>query len=154
MADTQIDLGSLRRSLAVRLAVLALAVAVGLALQHVLSEYLERIQTLSQTNMLEARAALARVFELAAVAVFGLTGMIGVLVTLSSRRSLALERFPAPGPLSWGTRRVFTGPPARKLARVGIGLGITLVLASAAGAGLMWYMAAVLRACRAGVRLT
>ena len=150
----QIDPGYTRRSLVARLVVLAGAIAIGLVLQHLLTAYLERIQTLSRTNLLEARAALARVFEVAGVAVFGLTGGLGVGILLSCRRSLALEQFPPPGVWSWGSRRVVTGPPARDLARIGMGLGITLVLASAAAGGLMWYIAAVLRACRAGVGST
>jgi hypothetical protein len=97
---------------------------------------------------------LARVFQVASVVVFGLTGALGVTVTLSCRRSLAREEFPPPGLWSWGARRVVTGAAARRLARIGMGLGITLALASAAGGGLLWYMAAVLRACRAGVGST
>jgi hypothetical protein len=142
-----------RRALLARLAALVVAVGLGLVLQNVLTARLASIDALAKTDLLAARAQLARVFEIAGVCVFGLTGAIGVMVISSSRRSLALEQFPPPGRWSWGSRRaVLTGKRARTFAQVGIGLGVTLVLASAAGGGLLWYMAAVLRACRAGVR--
>jgi len=86
-----------------------------------------------------------------AVAVFGLTAAVGVGVVAACRRAAALEIFPPPGIWSWGTRRVVTGPAARRFARVGIGLGAVLVAASLAGGGLLWYAGAVVRACRAGV---
>ena len=147
--------GSALRALLVRLAIVASAIAAGLALQHVLSARLASIDALAKTDLLAARAELARIFEIASVAVFGLTGAVGVMIVLSCRRSLALQQFPPPGRWSWGSARaVVTGPRARSLARVGMALGVTLVLASAAGGGLMWYMAQVLRACRAGVSAT
>jgi hypothetical protein len=155
MEAAPIPAGLALRALLVRLAIVAAAIAAGLALQHVLSARLARIDALARTDLLAARAELARIFEIASVAVFGLTGTIGVMIVLSCRRSLALQQFPPPGRWSWGSARaVVTGPRARSLARVGIVLGVTLVLASAAGGGLMWYMAAVLRACRAGVSTT
>ncbi|MFI5316474.1 MAG: hypothetical protein ACHQ6T_12295 [Myxococcota bacterium] len=151
MTDPPTSAAPARRGLLTRLGVLAGAVAVGVALQRLLAAHLQSIQDLSRTDMLAARAELARLFELASVCVFGLTGALGVGIVLSSRRSLALLQFPPPGAWSWGSRRVVTGLPARKMALAGVGLGVTLVLASAAGGGLLWYMATVLRACRAGV---
>lgn len=141
-----------RRALLARLTVLAGAIALGLVLQHLVSAQLERIQTRSQTDLLGARAELASLFEVASVSVFGLTGALGVMIVIACRRSLALLEFPPPGLLSWGSRRVIaTGERARHAAVLGIALGVTLVLASAAGGGLLWYMARILRVCRAGV---
>ncbi len=143
---------SAKRALLARLAVLAGAIALGLALQHVVSAQLERIQTRSQTDLLGARAELASLLEVAGVSVFGLTGALGVMIAVACRRSLALLEFPPPGLLSWGSRRVIaTGERARRAAVLGIALGVTLALTSAAGSGLLWYMARILRACRAGV---
>jgi hypothetical protein len=147
--------GSLRRALLVRVAVLGAAVALGLALQHALAQRLTRIDALAKTDLIAARAELARICEVASVSVFGLTGAVGVMVVFACRRSLALNQFPPPGSWSWGrARAVVTGPRARTLAHFGLALGVTLVAASAAGGGLLWYMARVLRACRAGVTLT
>lgn len=152
MQAAQLPGRRMRRALLARLAALAVAIAGGLALQHVLAARLAEIDALSKTDMLAARAELARIFQIASVSVFGLTGALGVVVVLASRRASALQQFPPPGRLSWGSARpVVTGPRAVTCARIGIALGVTLVLASAAGGGLMWYMAAVLRACRAGV---
>jgi hypothetical protein len=155
MEATPNPTGLAGRALLARLTAVVVAVALGLVLQQVLMAWLASIDALAKTDLLGARAQLASIFEIASVSVFGLTGAVGVTIVLSCRRSLALEQFPPPGRWSWGNRRaVVTGPRARSLAQVGIVLGVTLVLASAAGGGLMWYMAVVLRACRAGVRAT
>jgi hypothetical protein len=142
----------LRRSLLARLALLALAVALGLALQHWLTGRLAAIDARSRTDLLGARAELASLLEIASVSVFGMTGAVGVMVILASRRSLQVGVFPAPGVWSWGSRTV-TGPLARKGAIAAIFLGVTLIAASAAGGGLTWYMAKVVRSCRAGAIL-
>ncbi len=145
----------LRYGLPLRFAVVAAAIALGLVAQHVLSAYLWQIEELSETNLLEARASLARVLEVASVVVFGLTGSLGVTLFLAMRRSLALARFPVSDLWSFGSRRQPTlGPQARAWARAGMALAIALILASAAGGALGWYMAAVLRACRSGVIVT
>src|SRR5262245_4502723 len=144
-----------RYGLALRLAVMAGAVALGLLAQHWLSAYLWEIEELSQTDLLAARASLARVLEVASVVVFGLTGSIGVTLFRSMRRSLALERFPVSDLWSFGSRRQPSiGPQARSWARAGMALAIALILASCAGGALGWYIAAVLRACRTGVIVT
>jgi hypothetical protein len=70
---------------------------------------------------------------------------------LACRRSLQTLEFPPSGLWSWGGPRRVTGERARIFARVGIGLAAVLIAASAAGGGLAWYAAAVLRACRSGV---
>jgi hypothetical protein len=119
--------------LGLRLAVLVAAIAVGLLLQHLLALRLAALDDLARTDLLRARAELASLMQGIAVLVFGLTGGLGVGIVLSSRR------------------RVVTAPAARRLAQIGIALGVLLVAASAAGGGLLWYMAAVVRACRAGV---
>jgi hypothetical protein len=141
------------RGVLARVAILAAAVTAGLVLHAVLAARLDAIQALSQTDLLAARASLAQILEVTAVGLFGATGALGVAIVLACRKSLALLHTPAPGRLSWGARKAVTGPPARRRARIGMALGIALVLASAAAGGLTWYMAVVLRACRAGVPL-
>jgi hypothetical protein len=141
-----------RSGVRMRLLVLAGAVAVGLVAQQLVVAHLVRIEELSRIDMLQARADLALVLEIASVAVFGMTGSVGVSLLITLRRSLALEQFPPPGMWSWGTaRRTVTGRAARVYARFGMVLAIVLILASCAGGALTWYMASVLRACRAGV---
>jgi len=140
------------RSLALRLAVLGLAVALGLGLERLLAARLEELDALghrSYADLLLARAQLATLLQQVAVGVFGLTAALGVGVIAACRRSLALELFPPPGSWSWGGRRKVAGRQAVLAARIGLGLGVALVLASAAGGGLLWYVAAVVRACRA-----
>ncbi len=141
-----------RNSLPVRVGAVVAAVVLGLVAHYLLTAHLLRIQELSQTDLLQARAALARVLEVASVVVFGLTGSIGVSLLVSMRKSLAQQRFPASDLWSWGSRRqAVTGPRSRALARFGMALAIALILASCAGGALTWYVASVLRACRAGV---
>jgi hypothetical protein len=151
MSSVEPTLNVSRRALAPRLALLALAIVLGLAGQHWLESYLAQIQEYAKTDLLGARAWLARVFEIGGLLLFGCTGVVGVGVLQSCRRSLVLGVFPAPGLWSWGSAVRFTGARARTMARIGLVLGAMLVAASAAGAGLCWYAAAVLRACRAGV---
>ncbi len=129
--------------------VVAAALAVGLLLQRGLAARLEAIRVLSQTDMLAARAELAFVLQVVAVAVFGSTGMLGVALIAASWRAIRLEHFPPPGAWSWRSARVVTGPRARRLALVSLALAAALVLCSAAGGALTWYMAAVLLACKA-----
>jgi hypothetical protein len=140
-----------RRIVATRLAVLAVAVALGLGLQHALELRLEALDELAKTDVLRARAELATLLQVIAVLVFGLTATLGVSIAVSCRHAITEERFPPPGVWSWGSRRVMTGPAARRMAQIGVGLGAALFAASAAGGGLLWYMAVVVRACRAGV---
>lgn len=140
------------RPLAVRLLAVAGAVALGLALQQVVAARLAAIQALARTDMLAARAELAVVFRVAAVALFAGIGGLGAAIVLSSRRALAEGRFPPSGALAFGrARQAATGAPALRLARIGIALGALLVACSAAAGGLLWHMAQVLLACRAGV---
>ena len=139
------------RALLPRLGFLLLAIAVGLALHQVLSVYLAQIGEDSKTDLLGARRELARVFELLGLGVFGLTGATGVAMVLACRRAAERAEFPPPGMWSVGGARRVTGPRAQLLARVGMGLGAAVVAASAAGGGLAFYAASVLRACRAGV---
>lgn len=140
-----------RRIVATRLAVLAVAVALGLVMQHALELRLEALDELARTDVLRARAELATLLQAIAVLVFGLTAALGVSITVSCRRAIAEERFPPPGVWSWGSQRVVSGPAARRTAQIGVGLGAALFAASAAGGGLLWYMAVVVRACRAGL---
>ena len=137
------------RSRATLCAAVALAVLLGLALQHVLRTRLDEIQSLASHDVIRARAELAGILQIVAVGVFGTTGALGVAIFLSSRRAFWEERFPPSGAWSWSAPRVVTGPQARRMARIGMGLALVLVLASLAGATLTWYMAGVLLACRA-----
>jgi hypothetical protein len=130
-------------------ATLALAVLLGLALQHVLRARLDEIQALANHDVIRARAELAGILRGVAVAVFGSTGALGVAIFAAGRRAFREERFPPPGPWSWGARRVVAGPRARAMARAAMGLALALVLLSAAGGALVWFIASVLLACRA-----
>ena len=137
------------RALLARVAVIALAVGLGLLLQRALARELEEIRVLAETDVLAARAELAGWFRIGGALLFGLTGAIGVSILASSRRAIAEGRFPPPGVWSWGAARIVTGTAARRMGWIGIGLGAALVLCSALAAGLTWWMAAVLLACRA-----
>jgi hypothetical protein len=140
------------RPLAVRLLAVAGAVALGLALQQAVATRLAAIQALAETDVVAARRELALLLRVAAAALFAGVGGLGVAIVLSCRRARAEGRFPPSGALAFGrARRVVTGAPAQRLARIGIGLGAGLVVCSAAAGGLLWYMARVLLLCRAGV---
>jgi hypothetical protein len=140
------------RPLAVRLLVVAAAIVLGLALQDVVTERLAAIQARSQSDLLGARRELALLLRVGAVALFGLTGGIGVATLLSSRRALSEGRFPPSGTWSLGRARPpITGPRARQLATAGLVLGALLVAFSALAGGLVWYVSTALLACRAGV---
>jgi hypothetical protein len=126
MATPQLTPGPTRSLLARRFLVLALAVGLGLALQHLLSLRLERIAVLAESDVLAARAELALVIRVVGTLVLGLTGGLGVAIALQSRRMRdARERF-------------------------GVGLGAALFALSGVALAMFWYVAAVLAACRAG----
>jgi hypothetical protein len=91
----------------------------------VLSARLDGIAALAEREMLAARAELALVFRVVGTLVFGLTGALGVAIASSSR------------------------PMRDTRERLGVGVGIALFVLSATGLALIWYMAAVLAACRA-----
>jgi hypothetical protein len=137
------------RPLLPRLALLALAIALGLFLQRVVMARLEEIQALSNQDVLRARAELAAFLRVGSVLLFGFVATTGLAIVASARRALATGQFPPPGIWSWGTRQIATGPRARTLAKTGLVLGALLVACSAAAGGLVWYMASVLLACRA-----
>jgi hypothetical protein len=137
------------RPLLARIAVLALAVAAGLFLQRALARELDAIRVLAETDVLAARAQLAAWLRVGGAVLFGLTGAIGVSILASSRRAIAELRFPPPGIWSWGAAQVVTGPAARRMGWIGIGLGAALVLCSAVAVALTWTMGAALLACRA-----
>jgi hypothetical protein len=132
-----------------RLLVLAGAVLAGLVLQHFLRLRLDAIVAHSRTDMLGARAELAVLIRAAGLVVFGMTGGLGALIAASCRSPRTAERFPPPGVLAIGARRVVTGPAARTFTGIGLAIGLLLLGASLAGAGLVWYMGSVLLACRA-----
>jgi hypothetical protein len=137
------------RFLGSRFVVLAAAVGLGLALQSVVARRLSEITALAETDVLAARAQLAALLRVGGALLFGLTGAIGVSIAVSSRRAIAAGRFPAPGLWSWGARVVATGPAAVRMARVGLVLGAVVAVLSGVAAALVWYIAAVLLACRA-----
>ena len=132
-----------------RLAVLAAAVALGLLLQRVVGARLAQIDALAAEDVIRARAEFASLLRVGGTLLFGLTGATGLAILASSRRALAVGRFPPPGIWSWGAARVVTGPRAATLSRTGLWLGALLLLCSLAGGGLVWYLASVLLACRA-----
>jgi hypothetical protein len=125
MATPEIASGGKRAFVARRLLVLSGAVALGLLLQDVLRARLDAIAVLAEDDMLAARAQLALVLRIVGALVFGVTGALGVAIALSSRRVR----------------------DARE--RLGAGVGVALLLLSAAALALIWYLAAVLAACRA-----
>jgi hypothetical protein len=137
------------RPLLARIAVLVLAIGVGLVLQRALARELETIRVLAETDVLAARAQLAAWLRIGGAALFGLTGAVGVAVIASSRRAIAEGRFPPPGLWSWGAARIVTGKAALRMGWIGIGLGAALLLCSAIAAVLTWEMGAMLLACRA-----
>jgi hypothetical protein len=150
MSASHAQLSRNRRPLMLRLAVIAGAVALGLALQQLLGARLAEIGALSQTDVIRARAELAGILRVVAVGLFGLTGATGVAMLASGRRALVEERFPPAGIWSWGAVRHATGPRARRLARASIAVAGALVVCSVAGAALTWHIASVLLACRSG----
>jgi len=101
------------------------AIALGLVLQDLLRARLDAIAELAERDVIQARAELAFVFQVVGTLVFGVTGALGVAIAASSRHARDART------------------------RLGLGLGIALLVASLAGAALIWYMAAVLLACRA-----
>lgn len=137
------------RSWLAALFTLAIAVALGLALQQVLRSRLDEIQTLAAHDVIRARAELAGIFRGVAALVFGTTGALGIAIFASGRRALREERFPPPGPWGWGAVRVVSGARARSMARAAMALAVALFVLSIAGAALSWYVASVLLACRA-----
>lgn len=137
------------RSWATRVAVLSGCVALGLALQSVVSAHLESIQALARHDAVQARAELAFLLRAVAIGVFGLTGALGVVMIASCRRAIEAGRYPPPGAWSFGSQGVVTGPRALLLARVNMALAVTLIACSLAGGALTWYAAARLLACRA-----
>ncbi len=125
MATPEIASGGKRASVARRLLVLSGAVALGLLLQDVLRARLDGIAALAEDDMLAARAQLALVLRVVGTLVFGVTGALGLAIAHSSRQVR----------------------DARE--RLGAGVGVALLLLSAAALALIWYLAAVLAACRA-----
>jgi hypothetical protein len=132
-----------------RLLLLAGAIVLGLVFQHLLGAWLDEIVERSKVDMLAARADLAWLIRSVGAGVFGLTGALGAAMAHACRAPGVAERFPPPGLMSLGARHVITGPTARVMTGVGLGLGLVLLVASLAGAALVWYMGAVLLACRA-----
>jgi len=109
------------RPVALRLLVVAGAIALGLALQQVVTARLAAIQELSQTDVIAARRELAFVFRVAAVALVGGIGGLGVAIAHSCRRARAEGRFPPSGTLAFGrARNVVTGPES--VAKLYVGL--------------------------------
>ena len=141
--------GARWRPLAVRLGVVAGAVALGLALQGVLTARLEAIATLADRDVVAARRDLAFLMRVIALPVLALTAGLGAAIAFSCRRALAEGRFPPAGGRAWGrTAQAMTGLRAQRVARLGIGLGTALFVCSVAAGGLLWWMTYVLLLCR------
>jgi hypothetical protein len=149
MASPNVQTAGRSRAWLRPLATLALAVALGLALQQVVQSRLDAIQSLAAQDVIRARRELAWMLQLVAVGVFGMTGALGILLCIASRQAHREQRFPPSGRWSWRSTQVVTGPRARVLARTGIVLALALVALSIAGGALTWYAASVLLACRA-----
>ena len=149
MAAGGIHISRGRRFWLSRIAVIALAIALGLLLQRVVAARLAEIQALSAESVIRARYELASFLRVGGSVLFGFTAATGLAIVASARRALSVGRFPPPGMWSWGAARVETGPRAVTLARVSLVLGALLVACSAAGGGLIWYAASVLVSCQA-----
>jgi hypothetical protein len=144
--DAQLPRGG--RFWAVRALLLAVAIALGLALEQVLAARLTEIQALAQKDVIHARAEFASLLRVGGCGFFGLTTALGFLLINASRRAIREERFPPPGMLSWGATRVVTGPLGRRIALASLAIAIALVICSLAAAALAWHLAAVLLACK------
>ena len=140
-----------RRTAAARIAVLVGAVAIGLGLNALLQVHLASLQTLANTDPLQARARLATEIQIGGVALFALTCALGASVIAASRRAARDLRFPPAGLWGWGATRTVTGPLARRAAYVGMILGALLMLCSLAGGALSWQIGMRLLTCRAGI---
>jgi hypothetical protein len=149
MASPQVKISHKPRFWATACTALAVAVALGLALQHVLQTRLDAIQALATHDVIRARTELAGIFRIIAVGVFGSTTALGAAIFAASRRAIREERFPPSGTWSWRSARVVAGPRALALARAMTALAVALVVLSIAAGALTWYMASVLLACRA-----
>jgi hypothetical protein len=149
MASPQVQIAGKPRAQVRMFAMLALAVALGLALQHVVQSRLDGIAALADENVIRARGELAGMLRGVAVGVFGVTGALGVVFGIACCHAHREQRFPPSGRWSWTATRVVTGPRARLVARIGIGLAGALVAVSILGGTLTWYVASVLLACRA-----
>jgi hypothetical protein len=137
------------RAVAVKLIVLAAAIAVGLVLQQALGAQLEAIVARAEHDRLAARAELGRWIRAVTTGACGLTAALGLALAHACRNPAAAEHFPPPGLFALGARRTLTGPRARALTRIGLVLGVLLSLVSLGGVALGWYVASVLLACRA-----
>lgn len=150
MASTAPSPAARWRPLLLRLTVLAGAVGVGLLLQALLAERLAAITAHAEHDVVAARRELAFLMRGVALPVLALTMALGAALARSAHGALREERFPPAGSRLWGRgRQVLTGAPARRFARIGIGLGVALALCSLAAAGLLWWMTYVLLLCRA-----
>lgn len=139
------------RSLAIRLAVVAGAIALGLALQSLVGARLAAIQELGERDVVAARQQLGAILRVVAICLFGGLTALGGWMTWASWRSLAAGVFPPPGAWGFGSARRLEGAAARRVAGVMLGLAIAVAVLSLVGGGLTWHMAATLIACRAGV---
>ncbi|MEW6273413.1 MAG: hypothetical protein AB1689_29385, partial [Thermodesulfobacteriota bacterium] len=74
------------RQLAIRLLVVAGAVAVGLVLQQVVAERLEGIHALAERDVVAARGELALLLQVVGGAALALTTAAGVAIGLAGRR--------------------------------------------------------------------
>lgn len=138
------------RAIIVRLGVVAAAIALGLALQEVLSERLEAIAIGAERDVVAARRELGMLMRAVCIPVLALTTAIGVSITHSARCALREARFPPTQGSLWNRGgRVLTGAAALRKAAIALCLGLALVLCSLSAAGLVWWITRVLLLCRA-----
>lgn len=142
---------SSRRAILLRLGVLAVAVVVGLVLNHFVRRHMLALQELAASDPIAARTTLASEFRIGGLALFGVVCALGMSLVAASLRAARAERFPPAGVWGCGATRVVTGPAARRAAYAGVVLGSLLVLCALAGGWLSWEMSVRLLACRAGV---
>jgi len=133
------------------IAMLAAAVAIGLAANHAMRVHLGTLEKLAATDQIAARAALAAELRFGGLAIFASVCALGASLVVASLRSMRDERFPPAGVWGFSATRIITGPAARRAAQVGLLLAGALIACSLAGAWLSWEMGTRLLACRAGV---
>jgi len=138
-----------RRAVRSRVAVLVVAIGVGLLLQLLLRHHLADLQARAADDPIAARAQLAGEVRVGGLALFGLTALLGVAWTATAIQGWRVRRFPPSRSWLWGGNRIFTGVQARWVAAFGVVLGTALVACSVAGASITLEMVTRLLTCRA-----
>ncbi len=132
-----------------RIALVILAIALGLVLQSLLRRHLAALQVRAVDDAVGARTQLAGELRVGGLALFGLTALLGASLAVTAFHGRRLGRFPPSGSRMWSGTRTLTGVAARRAALAGMVLGTTLLLCSLAGAAITLEMVTRLLACRA-----